>query len=83
MNAFKIKHNFYYKNIKKLVKLLNKKNRTCIHMDTFKIKHNFYHKNINNQSNYFFEKVNIISHILKFLLKVNTTYDHFFSSNFQ
>ena len=27
-------------------------------------------------------KVNIISHILKFLPKFNTTYGHFFSSNF-
>ena len=43
---------------------------TCIRMDIFKIKHNFYHKNINNQSNYLFEKENIISHILKFLPKI-------------
>ena len=42
----------------------------CICMDIFKIKHNFYHKNINNQSNYLFEKENIISHILKFLPKI-------------
>ena len=47
-------------------------------MDTFKIKHNFYHKNINNYSNYFFEKVNVISHILKFLPKFNITYDDLF-----
>ena len=43
-----------------------------------KIKHNFYYKNINNQSNYYFFSKNIISHILKFLPKFNTTYDHFF-----
>ena len=52
---------------------------TCIGMDTFKIKHNFCHKNINNYWNYFF-KVNVISHILKFLPKFNTTYDNFFSN---
>ena len=52
---------------------------TCIRIDTFKIKYNFYHKNINNQLNYFFLKVNIINHILKFLHKFNsTTYDNFF-----
>ena len=47
-------------------------------MDTFKIKQNFYHKNINNQLNAFFFKVNIISYILKFLSKFNTTCDYFF-----
>ena len=43
-------------------------------MDTFKIKYNFYHKNINNYSNYFLKKVYVISHILKFLPKFNTTF---------
>ena len=56
---------------------------TCIHIDTFKIKQNFYHTNINNQSNYVLKKKNVIRHILKFLSKFNTTYNHFFSSNFQ
>ena len=52
---------------------------TYIHINTFKIKHNFYHKNINNQSIFFLKKkTDIITHILKFLPKFNTTYDHFF-----
>ena len=46
-----------------------------IYIYTLKIKH---HKNINNQSNYLKKKVNVISHILNFLLKFNTTYDFFF-----
>ena len=53
-----------------------------IHIDTFKIKHNFYHKiYIISQITIF--KVNVISHILKFLSKFNTTYDHFFFLIFQ
>ena len=48
----------------------------CICRGTFKIKHNFYKKNINNLS-IFYYNVNVISHILKFLPKFNTTYDHF------
>ena len=47
-----------------------------MHIGTFKIKHNFYHKNINNYS--IFLKVNVISHILKFLPKINTIYDHLY-----
>ena len=50
---------------------------SCIHIDTFKIKQNFYHK-ILIISQIIFFKVNIISHILKFLPKFSTTYDHFF-----
>ena len=50
---------------------------SCICIDTFKIKHNFYHK-ILIISQIIFLKVNIISHILKFLPKFNATYDHFF-----
>ena len=50
---------------------------SCICIDTFKIKHNFYHK-ILIISQIIFLKVNIISHILKFLPKFNTTDDHFF-----
>ena len=43
--AFKIKHNFYYKNINNYSNyFLKKACNVCIHMDTFKIKHNFYHK---------------------------------------
>ena len=38
---------------------------SLIHIGTFKI-------------NFFFLKINVISHILKFLSKFNTTYDHFF-----
>ena len=48
MDAFKIKQNFYYKNI--ISQIIKKKIacNICICIDTFKIKHNFYHKNINN-----------------------------------
>ena len=47
MNAFKIKYNFYYKNVNNQSNFLKKKitYSTCIRMDAFKIKHN---KNINN-----------------------------------
>ena len=50
MDTFKIKHNFYYKNINNYSNILLKKIACiiCIRMDTFKIKHNFYYKNINN-----------------------------------
>ena len=46
-------------------------------MNKFKIKYNFYLKNINNYS-IFSKKVNVISHILKFLPKLNTTCNYFF-----
>ena len=51
MDTFKIKHNFYNKNIHIISQLIKKKKRACnmyIYMDTFKIKHKLYHKNINN-----------------------------------
>ena len=50
IDTFKIKHNFYYKNINNYSNILLKKIACiiCIRMDTFKIKHNFYYKNINN-----------------------------------
>ena len=48
-----------------------------IRVDTFKIKQNFYHK-IYIISQIIFKKINIISHILKFLPKFNTIDNHFF-----
>ena len=48
-----------------------------IRVDTFKIKQNFYHK-IYIISQIIFKKINIISHILKFLPRFSITYDHFF-----
>ena len=48
-DAFKIKHNFYYKNINNYSNILKKiACNICIRMDTFNIKHNSYYKNINN-----------------------------------
>ena len=79
IDAFKIKHNFYYKNINNQSIYNNKKIvcNICIHMNKIKIKHNFYYKNINNYSIIFF-KVNVIGNILKFLSKFNNTNDLFF-----
>ena len=50
IDTFKIKHNFYYKNINNYSNILLKKIACiiCIRMDTFKINYNFYYKNINN-----------------------------------
>ena len=60
IDAFKIKYNFYYKNINNQSNYFFQKQHLthtyvyiCICIDTFKIKHNFYNKNINNQLIFF------------------------------
>ena len=54
MSAFKIKNNFYYKNINNQSFKKKKACNTQIRINTFKIKYNFYHKNINNLVNFCF-----------------------------